>query len=50
MSKRLYLVFTDSENAFDGVPRKVICWALRKIGIEEWIVILVQGIYKNSGW
>ena len=31
--------------AFDRVPRKVIWWALRKLGVEEWIVRLVQGMY-----
>ena len=30
---------------FDRVRRKVIWWALRKLGVEEWIVRLVQGMY-----
>ena len=30
------------------VPRKVIWWALRKLGVEEWIVQLVQGMYANA--
>ena len=34
---------------FDRVPRKVICWVLRKLGGEEWIVRLVQGMYANAG-
>ena len=38
----------DLEKAFDGVPRKVIWWALRKLGVEEWIVRLVQGMYANA--
>ena len=29
-------------------PRKVIWWALRKLGVEEWIVRLVQGMYANA--
>ena len=37
-NKRLYMAFVDLEKAFDGVPRKVIRWALRKLGVEEWIV------------
>ena len=37
----------DLEKAFDRVPRKVIWWALRKLGVEEWIVWLVQGMYAN---
>ena len=39
--------FIDLENAFDHVPRKVIWWALRKLGVEEWIVQLVQGMSAN---
>ena len=37
-NKRLYMAFVDLEKAFDQVPRKVIWWALRKLGVEEWIV------------
>ena len=36
------------EKAFDRVPWKVIWWALRKLGVEEWIVRLVQGMYANA--
>ena len=31
-----------------GVPQKVIRWTLRKLGVEEWIVRLVQGMYANE--
>ena len=41
------MAFVDLEKAFDRVPRKVIWWALRKLGVEEWIVWLVQGMYAN---
>ena len=37
-NKRLYTAFVDLEKAFDYVPRKVIWWALKKLGVEEWIV------------
>ena len=46
-NKRLYMAFVDLEKAFDQVPRKVIWWVLRKLGVEEWIVRLVQGMYAN---
>ena len=42
------MAFVDLEKAFDCVPRKVIWWALRKLGVEEWIVLLVQGMYTNA--
>ena len=47
-NKRLYMAFVDLEKAFDHVPRKVIWWALRKLGVDEWIVHLVQGMYSNA--
>ena len=48
VNKRLYMAFVDLEKAFDRVPRKVIWWALRKLGVKEWIVRLVQGMYANA--
>ena len=38
------MAFRNLEKAFDCVPRKVTWWALRKLGVEEWIVPLVQGV------
>ena len=40
--------FMNLEKAFDFVPQKVIWWALRKLGVEEWIVRLVQGMYASA--
>ena len=42
------MAFLDLEKAFDRAPQKVIWWALRKLGVEEWIVQLVQGMYANA--
>ena len=42
------MAFVDLEKAFDQVPRKVIWWALRKLGVDEWIVRLVQGMYSSA--
>ena len=42
------MAFVDLEKAFNRVPRKVIWWALRKLGVEEWIVRLVQGMFANA--
>ena len=46
-NKPLYMAFFDLEKAFDRVPRDVIWWAMRKLGIDEWLVRLVQSIYKD---
>ena len=58
--KKLYLGFVDLEKAFDRVPREVIRWAMRKLGIEEWLIsavmtmdtgaeTVVRTVYGNSG-
>ena len=41
------MAFVDLEKAFDRVPRDVIWWAMRKLGIDEWLVRLVQSMYKD---
>ena len=33
--KDLFFAFVDLEKAFDRVPRKVLWWAMRKLGVEE---------------
>ena len=39
--------FVDLEKAFDLVPWDVIWWAMRKLGIDEWLVRLVHSMYKD---
>ena len=46
--KKLYFAFVDLEKAFDRVPREVIWWSMRMLGVEEWIVKMVQAMYKNA--
>ena len=46
-NKPLYMAFVDLEKAFDRVPRDVIWWAMRKLGTDEWLVCLVQSMYKD---
>ena len=43
--KKLYFGFVDLEKAFDRVPREVISWAMRKLGVEEWLVSAVMCMY-----
>ena len=44
----LYFVFVDLEKAFDRVPREVVKWAMRKLGIEEWLVRAVMALYEGA--
>ena len=46
-NKPLYMAFVNLEKASDRVPRDVIWWAMRKLGINEWLVSLVQPMYKG---
>ena len=48
INKPLYLAFLDLEKAFDCVPRKVIWWAMRKLGVEEWANRVIQDMYKDA--
>ena len=49
--KKLYFGFVDLEKTFDRVPREMISWAMRKLGVEECLVSAVMSMYsfcKNS--
>ena len=46
--KKLFFAFVDLEKTFDCVPREVIWWSLRKMGVQEWLVKLVQAMYSNA--
>ena len=41
-------VFRYLEKAFDRGPKDVVWWALRKLGVEEWLVKIVQSMYWND--
>ena len=45
--KPLYLAFIDLEKAFNRVPREVIWWGMGKLKIDEWLVRIVQSMYKE---
>ena len=40
--KDLWMAFVDLEKAFDRVPREVLWWALREVGVEEWLIKRVR--------
>ena len=47
VNKRLYIWPSWTYRKHLTVSQKVIRWAPRKLGVEEWIVRLVQGMYAN---
>ena len=47
-NRDLWMAFIDLEKAFDRVPRKVIWWALQRLGVGEWLVGVVRSMYENS--
>ena len=46
-NKDLHMVFVDLEKAVDRIPRELICWCLRKKGLPEEYVKIVQDIYRS---
>ena len=46
-NKKLFFVFFDLERAFDRVPRGVICFALRRKDVQEYLVDDVMSLYKG---
>ena len=46
--KNLWMAFVDLEKAFDRVPREVLWWALREVGVEEWLVKAIQAMYEGA--
>ena len=46
--KNLYYAFVDLELDFDRVLRDAMWWALKKLGVEEWSVKIVQSMYRKA--
>ena len=46
--KKIYFAFVDLENIFDRVPLSILWWAMRKFGIDEWVVRLVNVMYDGA--
>jgi len=48
MNDPMFDSFVDLEKAFNRVPREVDWWALRKLGIEKWLVKEVMAMCDNA--
>ena len=46
--RELWMAFVDLEKAFDRVPREVVWWALRTLGVDEWIVSVIRAMYEDA--
>src|SRR5207245_4481876 len=46
--KELWMAFIDLEKAFDRIPREVVWWALRKRGVDEWLINVVKSMYEGA--
>ena len=44
--KPLHFTLVDLKKAFDRVSRDVLWWAMRSLGVEEWVVRAVQHVCK----
>ena len=38
----------DLDKAFDRVPREVVRWTLRKLGVDEWLIHTVMALYTDA--
>ena len=43
--RELWMAFIDLEKAFDRVPREVLWWALRRVGVDEWLISIIKAMY-----
>ena len=48
LGKHKDLCFAFGEKSFDRVPRKVLWWALRKVGVDEWLIRTMQTMYTSA--
>ena len=47
-NKDLWMAFVDLEKAFDRVPREIVWWALRCLGVDEWLVSVIRTMYDDA--
>ena len=47
-NKPPYSAYVDFEKAFNCVSKKVLWWALKGLGVDEWAVLVIIGMYSNA--
>ena len=47
-NRELWMAFVDLEKAFDRVPREVLWWALREVGVEEHTISVIKAMYAGA--
>ena len=47
-NRKLYFGIVDLEKVFNRVPREVVKWALRKKGVEKWLIKTVLYTYVDA--
>jgi hypothetical protein len=45
--RELWLAFVDLEKAFDRVPRDVVWWALKSLGVDDELINIIRSMYEN---
>src|SRR5437867_4177769 len=45
--KELWIAFVGLEKAFDRVPCDILWWALRRDGVEEWLIKVIKSMYEG---
>jgi len=46
--RKLNFAFVDLEIPFDTVLTEVIRWAMYKLGVEEWLILVIISMYTSA--
>ena len=46
--RNIYFGFVDLKQAFHRVPLAVMWWAIKKLGVGEWIIQVVKSLNENT--
>src|SRR2546426_38212 len=46
--KYVLMAFIDLVKAFDHIPCEVVWWALRKRGVDEWLINVTKSMYEGA--